>query len=331
MPAEQTADLSLGRRDFLRMTLGGALAGVGLASLPLGRALAEPAKLTLEQVNRMDLDAFVAAFGDVIEFTPAAAKDAFTKRPFTTVSALHEALFDNLRLAPAAEQHAFFRRLSDIGENAVPFTAASTSEQAKSSISSLGAAELARLHKLNAAYRSKFDMSYTICVRRNTVQRIFDEIERRLHNEKDVELATAVQEEYLITRIRVAEQVSGPGVPKIYGDVSAHVVDAMAGKPATGIVIELYDVGWDNPRKVSYAVTDIGGRAILMKDRPVPIGRYELRFAIGDYFRNNSSRSGRPVAKPFFDVVPMRLYISKPEESTHVPLVATPFNYSTHG
>lgn len=319
--------LSFGRRDFLRMTLGGTIAGAGLASLPFGRALAEPAKLTLDQVNRMGLDAFVATFGDVIEFMPAAAKEAFTKRPFATVTALHESLFDNLRLAPPAEQHAFFRRLSDIGENAVPFTAASTSEQAKASISSLDAPALARLHALNVAYRAKFDMSYTICVRRNTVQRIFDELERRLHNEKDVELATAVQEEYLITRIRVAEQVSGPGAPKIYGDITTHVLDAMIGKPAKGVRVELYDVGWDNPRKVSQAITSADGRAELMKERPVPIGRYELRFAMGDYFR----KSRTPISKSFFDVVPMRLSISKPEESTHVPLIATPFNYSTHG
>ena len=320
---EQITNLSSGRRDFLRMTL----AGAAVASLPLGRALAQPAKLTLDEVNRMDLDAFVAAFGDVIEFTPAAAKAAFTKRPFATVTALHEALFDSLRLAPPAEQHAFFHRLSDIGENAVPLTAASTSEQSKASISSLGASELARLHQLNLAYRSKFDMSYTICVRRNTVQRIFDELDRRLHNEKDIELATAIQEEYFITRIRVGEQVSGAGAPKIYGEISAHVLNAMVGKPANGVIVELYDVGGDEARKVGQAMTNVDGRADLMKGSPVPIGRYELRYAIGDYFR----KSGTPVAEPFFDVVPMRLYISKPEESYHVPLITTPFNYSTHG
>src|SRR5580765_3634397 len=135
---EQSAKLSSGRRDFLRMTL----AGAAVASWPLGCALAQPGKLTLDEVNRMDLDAFVAAFGDVIEFTPAAAKAAFDKRPFATVTALHEALFDSLRLAPPAEQHAFFHGLSDIGENAVPLTEASTSEQSKASISSLDAAAL---------------------------------------------------------------------------------------------------------------------------------------------------------------------------------------------
>jgi 2-oxo-4-hydroxy-4-carboxy-5-ureidoimidazoline decarboxylase len=315
--------ISTGRRDFLRA----GLAGAAFATLPLGAATAQPAKLTLDDVNRMTLDAFVAAFGDVIEFTPAAAKSAYARRPFATVTALHEALIDGLRLLPPAEQHAFFKRLSDIGENAVPFTAASTAEQSKSGISSLDAAALARLHELNKVYRAKFDMSYTICVRRNTMPMIFTELQRRLNNAKDVELAAAVQEEFLITRLRIGEQVSGPGAPKIYGDVTAHVLNAMVGKPANGVSVALYEVSDDRSRKVGEAVTNADGRADVLKDQPVPIGRYELRFAIGDYFRKNTM----PPVEPFFDVVPMRLFLDKPEESHHVPMIATPFNYSTHG
>jgi len=312
-----------GRRDFLRVGLAGAAA----VSLPFGQAMAQPAKLTLDDVNKMSLDAFVAAFGDVIEFSPAAAQAAFTKRPFATVTALHAALLDYLRLAPAAEQHAFFHKLSDIGEHAVPFTAASTSEQSKAGIASLGAAELARLHELNLAYRAKFDMSYTICVRRNTVQRIFDEFERRLHNGKDVELAANMQEQFFITRLRIGEQVSGPGGPKIHGDITAHVLNAMVGKPASGVAVSLYEIFGDQSHKVSEAVTNADGRADVLKGQPVPIGRYELRFALGDFFRKTTT----PPVEPFFDVVPMRLFISKPEDSYHMPMIATPFNCSTHG
>ncbi len=312
-----------GRRDFFRVGLAGAAA----VSLPFGRAMAQPVKLTLDDVNKMNLDAFVAAFGDVIEFTPAAAKAAFAKRPFATVTALHAALFDYLRLASPAEQHAFFHKLSDIGEHAVPFTAASTSEQSKAGIGSLGAGELARLHELNLAYRSKFDMSYTICVRRNTEQRIFGEFERRLHNDKGVELAANMQEQFFITRLRIGEQVSGPGAPNIHGDVTAHVLNAMAGRPANGVTVSLYEIFGEQRHKVNEAVTNADGRADVLKGQPVPIGRYELRFALGDYFRKNTT----PSVEPFFDVVPMRLFISKPEDSYHVPMIATPFNYSTHG
>jgi 2-oxo-4-hydroxy-4-carboxy-5-ureidoimidazoline decarboxylase len=277
----------------------------------------------------MNLDAFVAAFGDVIEFTPAAAKSAFTRRPFATVTALHEALIDGLRLLPPAEQHAFFKRLSDIGENAVPFTAASTAEQSKSGISSLDAAGLALLHALNTAYRAKFDMSYTICVRRNTVPVIFSELERRLNNAKDVELAAAVQEEFLITRLRIGEQVTGPGAPRIYGDLSAHVLNAMVGKPGEGVAVELYEINGEQARKVAQGATNADGRAVLMSGQPLPIGRYELRFSIGDYFRKTGAIASSE--KLILDVVPMRMFIGKSEDSYHFPLIATPFSYTIHG
>jgi 2-oxo-4-hydroxy-4-carboxy-5-ureidoimidazoline decarboxylase len=170
-------------------------------------------------------------------------------------------------------------------------------------------------------------MSYTICVRRNTVQTIFSELERRLHNEKDVELAAAIQEEFLITRLRIGEQVTGAGMPKIHGDLTAHVLNAMVGKPANGVAVALYEIFGEQSHKVTETVTNADGRADVLKGQPVPIGRYELRFAIGDYFRKNTA----PAVEPFFDVAPMRLFISKPEESYHVPMIATPFNYSTHG
>src|SRR6476661_7875956 len=118
-----------------------------------------------------------------------------------------------------------------------------------------------------------------------------------------------------------------PGRAQVNGDVTAHVLNAMTGKPAAGVVVELYEVGGDKPRKVAQTVTNAGGRGDLIKDQPVPIGRYEMRFAIGDYFRKGSP----PVAGPFFDVVPMRFFIAKPNESYHVPLIVTPFGYTVHG
>ena len=314
-----------GRRGFLR------LAGAGLATLPLRGAFAQaPAAktLALADVNRMDKAAFMAAFGDTVEFSPWAAEAAYAKRPFATVTALHETIFDGLRSAPREQQHAFFKRLSDIGENAVPFTAASTSEQAASGISSLNATDLARLHELNKAYRAKFDMSYTICVRRNTVANIFSDLEQRLSNTRDVELARAIHEEFLITRLRIAEQVSGEGMPKVYGDLSAHVLNAVVGKPANGVAVELYELWGERRHRVAQGATNADGRAILISGKPLPIGRYEMRFFLGDYFRKSGAAAGE---KPFVDVVPMRMFISKPEDSYHVPLIGTPFSYTVHG
>jgi 2-oxo-4-hydroxy-4-carboxy-5-ureidoimidazoline decarboxylase len=146
--------------------------------------------------------------------------------------------------------------------------------------------------------------------------------------DKDVELATAIQEEFLITRLRIAEQVTGEGMPRVYGDISAHVLNAMTGKPANGVAIELHEIWGEQSHKVAQAATTADGRAIVMSGRPLPIGRYEMRFALGDYFRKTGAVTSD---QPFFHVVPLRLFISKPESSYHFPMIGTPFSYTTHG
>lgn len=321
-----------GRRRFCRGVLaGGVLAGV---LSPWETALAQPAPvkapLTLAEVNRMDEAAFMTAFGDTYELAPWVAKAAFAKRPFATVTALHQALADAFRAAPREQQLAFFRRLSDIGDRTVKaenITAASKLEQSVSGVDSLTDADHERLKKLNKAYRDKFDMSFTIANRRNTKDTIFTQFERRLGNNLATELATAIQEEFYITRLRIAEQVLGEGMPRVYGDLTAHVLNTVIGQPANGMVIDLFEMSGDTGRKVTQATSNADGRADILLGRPLPIGRYELRFAVADYFRKQGATLGNP---PFLDVVPIRLFLENPEGSYHVPMVCSPWSYAMY-
>jgi 2-oxo-4-hydroxy-4-carboxy-5-ureidoimidazoline decarboxylase len=77
------------------------------------------------------------------------------------------------------------------------------------------------------------------------------------------------------------------------------------------------------------ATTNRDGRteAPLIAGRPVPIGRYELRFHIGDYFRQLKARLDDP---PFLDLIPVRFAVAEPEGHYHVPLLVTPWSYSTY-
>jgi 2-oxo-4-hydroxy-4-carboxy-5-ureidoimidazoline decarboxylase len=59
----------------------------------------------------------------------------------------------------------------------------------------------------------------------------------------------------------------------------------------------------------------------------LPVGRYELRFAVADYFRKQGAALGNP---PFLDVVPVRLYFDNPEGSYHVPMVCSPWSYAVY-
>jgi 2-oxo-4-hydroxy-4-carboxy-5-ureidoimidazoline decarboxylase len=114
------------------------------------------------------------------------------------------------------------------------------------------------------------------------------------------------------------------------GRLSTHVLDTHAGRPAAGLWIGLRELSLhDDPRLVARVATNADGRtdAPLIHGRPVPIGRYELLFAVGDYF----AERGIPVADPpFLDVVPVRFSVAEPEGHYHVPLLVTPWSYSTY-
>ena len=65
----------------------------------------------------------------------------------------------------------------------------------------------------------------------------------------------------------------------------------------------------------------------LIGGRPLPTGRYELRFFVGDHFRGRGVEAGAP---PFLDVVPLRFALGEPEGHYHVPLLCSPWSYSTY-
>ena len=116
----------------------------------------------------------------------------------------------------------------------------------------------------------------------------------------------------------------------VHGRLSTHVLDTHSGKPAAGIAIELTELSeLGVPRVVTRAVTNSDGRTDqpLIGGRPVPIGRYELMFSVGDHF----AARGVPMSDPpFLDRIPLRFSVSDPEGHLHVPLLVTPWSYATY-
>lgn len=111
------------------------------------------------------------------------------------------------------------------------------------------------------------------------------------------------------------------------GGLEIHALDATVGRPADGLAVELFLVSVEPARKIHQAATGIDGQATLI-DGPVKTGRYELRFAVGDYFRRRGAPPGTP---SFLEIVPIRLYLGEPNRRYHVPVVFTPWSYTMHG
>jgi 2-oxo-4-hydroxy-4-carboxy-5-ureidoimidazoline decarboxylase len=284
--------------------------------------------VTLDALNQMSGADFAAAVAETFEHAPWVAEAMSVRRPFATVTALHEAMMGSLRASPRERQLDFLRGHPELGRKVV-LTQDSQREQASAGLDRLDQAYAARLAELNESYRTKFGFPFMICVRRHSRDSILRQFERRLGNDAASEFAAALQEVFYITRLRVAGKVAGEGMPLVNGRLSTHVLDTHAGRPAAGVAVELYELAGENAHCIQTAITNADGRTEqpLIGGRPLPIGRYELRFAVGNHFRSRDIDSGDP---PFLDIVPLRFSIAEPEGHYHVPLLCTPWSYSTY-
>ncbi len=287
---------------------------------------------TLDALNRLQAGDFAAAIGETFELASWVAESASTRRPFATVTALHAAMMGMVRAAPRERQVAFLQGHPDLAGKAAragSMTDESRHEQASVGLDSLGEEEFARFHRLNDAYKAKFGFPFIVCVRRHTRDSILAQFERRLAHDAATEFAAAMQEVFYITRLRIAAKVTGEGMPDVNGRLSTHVLDTHAGRPAIGVAVELYEFAGEKAHCIHTAITNADGRTDqpMIGGRPLPIGRYELRFAVGNHFRSRGVDGGDP---PFLDVVPLRFSIAEPEGHYHVPLLCTPWSYSTY-
>jgi 5-hydroxyisourate hydrolase len=111
--------------------------------------------------------------------------------------------------------------------------------------------------------------------------------------------------------------------------LSTHVLDTANGCPAPGMQIELWFLEPEKPTLLKTVRTNFDGRTdepLLTADK-LNAGQYELVFYVGDYFAKNGESLPKP---PFLDRIPVRFGIADPHASYHVPLLVSPWAYSTY-
>lgn len=114
------------------------------------------------------------------------------------------------------------------------------------------------------------------------------------------------------------------------GRLSTHVLDIQAGRPASGVAVDLFRIAPDGGAQLLKSVrTNADGRTDfpLLGADEMAIGVYELRFHAGDYFRAQGQRLPEPA---FVDVAPIRFGIADAAGHYHVPLLVSPWAYSTY-
>lgn len=113
----------------------------------------------------------------------------------------------------------------------------------------------------------------------------------------------------------------------VSGRLTTHVLDTTHGKPAAGMRLDLLMMHGDHSHHILSTHTNADGRV----DRPLlegdqfHMGAFELNFHVGQYFE----RLGLDLEQQFLDVVPIRFVMSE-EAHYHVPLLVSPYGYSTY-
>lgn len=113
------------------------------------------------------------------------------------------------------------------------------------------------------------------------------------------------------------------------GKLSTHVLDIAHGRPGGGVKVALFSVGAEGKVLLKMDITNADGRctAPLLEGAAMKAGQYELVFNAGDYFANLGVELPSP---RFIDLVTLHFGIADPAENYHVPLVVSPWSYSTY-
>ncbi len=294
--------------------------------------MSEETTVSLDELNAVQQQRFVAALGAIYEHSPWVAEAVLPRRPFRSLADLHDRMSAVVTASDASRKLALLNAHPDLAGKAAragELTEDLQSEQQSAGLDRLSEGELEKFHRLNGAYLAKFGFPFIICVRRHTKDSLFQQFEMRLKNDATTERERALLEVIRIAALRLDRHVSAPDTLNVNGRVSTHILDLYHGRPGSGVAFELKELSAAGDRLVVAGVTNTDGRTdnALIGGRPIPIGRYELRFAVGDYFARLGIVLPDP---PFLDVVSLRFSVAEPEGHYHVPLLATPWGYSTY-
>jgi 5-hydroxyisourate hydrolase len=113
------------------------------------------------------------------------------------------------------------------------------------------------------------------------------------------------------------------------GKLTTHVLDTMHGSPAAGMAVRLYRIESGEARLLQALTLNADGRADgpLLEGETLQVGRYRLVFAVAEYFLSRRVTLPEPA---FLDEVPLDFGIADPGAHYHVPLLASPWSYSTY-
>ncbi|MET0364554.1 MAG: 2-oxo-4-hydroxy-4-carboxy-5-ureidoimidazoline decarboxylase [Sphingobium sp.] len=166
--------------------------------------------MTIEEVNALVGERFVATFGFLFEHSPWVVDRAAARRPFADQAAMEAAMRAVVVASGREGVLSILRAHPELAGKAAidrTLTEASLGEQASAGLDRLNEDEFARFHALNAAYAARFGFPFIICVRLTDKAGILAAMETRLANGEDDELVAAIAEVHKIVHLRLTDRL----------------------------------------------------------------------------------------------------------------------------
>jgi 5-hydroxyisourate hydrolase / 2-oxo-4-hydroxy-4-carboxy-5-ureidoimidazoline decarboxylase len=180
-----------------------------------------------------------------------------------------------------------------------------------------------RLAEGNRQYEARFGYIFIVCATGKSVEQMLEMLEARLKNDPHEELRIAAEEQRQITRLRLGKLLDEETGARHM--ITTHVLDTARGGPAVGmtVILEMRHASEWSP--IGRGTTDDRGRVTsLTTDKELAPGTYRLTFDTGTYHRDQG------VSMPFFPEAKITFSVRDPDEHYHVPLLLSPFGYSTY-
>lgn len=208
-------------------------------------------------------------------------------------------------------------------------TKESQDEQSRAGLQSLTGSELERFTTANTAYRAKCGFPFILAVRNAGKSTVLAALEGRVPNAVEQEFVTALSQVHKIAWMRLLAALNTEDAA---GFLTCHVLDTANGCPAQKMRIHLHRISPpESAGLVAEYITNDDGRLeggpALKGGKEFTVGTYVFTFFVSDYFASQGTHFS---GTPFLDEVPIRFGIDNPDEHYHVPLLVSPWSYSTY-
>lgn len=206
-------------------------------------------------------------------------------------------------------------------------TKESQQEQSAAGLDTLEGDELEMFTTLNSKYKEKFQFPFILAVRNASKHTVLAALKGRYPNPPEVEFVTAMSQVHKIAWMRLLQKIDTTDAK---GFLTCHVLDTANGIPAANMRITLTRLSGPSAGVVGEYVTNSDGRlegGPALKGKDFQVGEYEWTFYAGDYFASMGTYIS---GQPFLNTIPIRFGIDNPDDHYHVPLLVSPWSFSTY-